>query len=86
VEAVTGEAVVRMELPYIACAGCQSQLISHLFADVDGALLCLFCARDRPAGSVRSVTADARGFLPGVEAMPPSTVGQLLDRLTEQAQ
>lgn len=76
--AAVAAALTRVELPCIACAGCRTQLVRYLFADLDGALVCLFCARDRDSGSVRSVSPDAHGFLSGVEAMPEPDAVDLL--------
>lgn len=71
-------ALTKVELPYLVCAGCARQLVSHLFADVDRNLLCIHCAGSQPRGSVRSVSPDAHGWLSGVEAMPEPDAVDLL--------
>lgn len=73
----------RVRLPVLFCPDCRSQLVNHLFCVIrTGMLLCVFCARRRPAGSVAALLAESAGFLPGaVPVLIPGAAVALLTRL-----
>jgi hypothetical protein len=72
----------RVRLPLLFCPDCRSQLVNHLFCVVGtSVLVCVFCARRRPAGSVVALLAESAGFVGDVPALDPVDAVALLVRL-----
>ncbi|MCW2900902.1 MAG: hypothetical protein JWO67_3167 [Streptosporangiaceae bacterium] len=73
---------VRVALPYIACPDCSTQLVNHLYVDLlADELLCVFCAKTHPPGTVAPLHADSTGFATGeAPALDPEDAIALLIR------
>jgi hypothetical protein len=57
---------MRVRLPVIYCPGCRSQLVNYLYLDLTtDDLLCIWCARKRPTGTVAAVNGSQAGAVPG---------------------
>ena len=66
---------VRLQLPYLACVECNTQLVNHLHLKCDTAeLICVFCAvkHDRGGDGVRvaPLQAESAGFCEHGEPVP----------------
>jgi hypothetical protein len=80
---------VRLELPYLTCADCAAQLVSHIYAAsasggplADAALLlCVHCAASRAPETVVAVTPDAVDLLDDVASLHPLGSLDLMVRL-----
>jgi hypothetical protein len=60
---------MRVKLPLIYCPGCRTQLVNHLYYDHRRReLLCIWCAKNRPSGSVAAVNEKEAGFVSGEAA------------------
>lgn len=78
----TARVVLQAALPEIYCPGCRSQLVDHIFARVNtGELCCIHCAKAVgiiSTDTIKAVTPDAAGWLPGICAMEPEDAIALL--------
>ncbi|MFC5238060.1 hypothetical protein [Pseudonocardia zijingensis] len=74
---------MRAKLPIIYCPDCRTQLVNHLYVDLHtDTLLCLFCARNRPTGTVAPLNASEGEFVTGERApLNPADAITLLRRL-----
>jgi hypothetical protein len=74
----------RVVVPVLFCPDCARQLVNHLFwvVGTETALVCVLCARRRPAGSVAALLAESAGFVRGaVPVLTPADAVALLVRL-----
>jgi hypothetical protein len=72
-----------VRLPVIYCPGCRSQLVNFLYIDLPkGELIDLWCARDRPPGTVAALNSADDAHLAGAApALDPVDAIALLVRL-----
>lgn len=57
---------MRVKLPVIYCPGCRTQLVNHIYHDLrKDELVCVFCAKTRPKGSVAALNSAESGFVAG---------------------
>lgn len=73
----------RVRLPVIFCPDCTAQLVNflHVVRGTD-TVVCVFCAKQRPAGTVAPISADGQGFVTGGgDVLDPVDAVALLVRL-----
>jgi hypothetical protein len=57
---------MRVKLPVIYCPGCRTQLVNHIYYDLKKHdLLCIWCAKRRPKGTVAAINGKEAGFVAG---------------------